>query len=93
MSPWVTYEGDYTIALSGSDSIMFDPTNSVYLSVNGSDGFFMNRQGYTHSRVSGVLFTKAYDSSVIESSLIFYHNPNASRPIEANFFKRYSEIS
>ncbi|MVM30426.1 hypothetical protein GO755_10310 [Spirosoma sp. HMF4905] len=82
MSSWVTYEEDYTIALFGSDSVKFDSTNRVYLSANGSEGFFINKQGHTHSRVSGVLFTKAYDSSIAGSTLVFYHNPNASRPIE-----------
>lgn len=85
MSSWVTYEEDYTIALFGSDSIKFDSTNKIYLSAKGSNGFFINERGHTHSRVSGVLFTKAYNSSVAGSTLIFYHNPNASRHIEPAF--------
>lgn len=85
MSSWVTYEEDYTLALFGSDCIKFDSANRVYLSANGSEGFFINKQGQIHSRISGVLFIKAYDSSVAGSTLVCYHNPNASRPIEHTF--------
>ncbi|GAB3702462.1 hypothetical protein GCM10027592_31910 [Spirosoma flavus] len=82
LSPWATYEEDFTISLFGSDSIMFDATNRVYLSASNSVGFFINKHGQTHSRVSGVLFAKAYHSSVAGSTLVLYHNPNAALPIE-----------
>lgn len=82
LSPWVSYEEDYTITLFGDETIAFDPNNRVYSSAQGTKGFFMDASGFRYSRVSGILFTKAYHSSVAGSKLTLYHNPGASRPID-----------